>query len=72
MMLGKQGRRVVVREGNEGTIDPANNPLSWSAQSKHIDIRYQFIRNEVREDWVTIIHSGSGNQCNVTEPVPQS
>ena len=65
-------KKVVVYEDNEGAIQLANNPLS-SSRSKHIHVRYHFIRNEIREGNVSVSHIKSKDQCAdvMTKPLPQ-
>jgi len=55
MKPGDKEQKAVIYEDNVGAVRLANNPLS-SARSKHIDIRYHFIRNEVKEGRVIVKH----------------
>ena len=55
MKPGNEEQKVIVYEDNVGAVRLANNPLS-SVRSKHIDIRYHFIRNEVKEGRVIVKH----------------
>lgn len=54
-------QKVIMYEDNEGAIRLANNPLS-SLRSKHIDVRYHFIRNEVSEGRVEVKHIRTESQ----------
>ena len=54
-------QKVILFEDNRGTVHLANNPLS-SLRSKHIDVRYHFIRNEVKEERIEVRHVGTENQ----------
>lgn len=69
---GKQGKRIIVHEDNEGAIHLANHPLG-SAQPKLIIVRHHFIRNESREGRIANTHMGSENQCAdiMAKPLPQ-
>ena len=51
----REGNRIVVREDNAGAISLANNPLS-SARSRHIDVRYHFLRENVDEGEIMVLH----------------
>ena len=51
----REGNRIVVREDNAGAISLANNPLS-SARSRHIDVRYHFLREKVAEGEIMVLH----------------
>ena len=53
---------VLIFEDNQGTIALSKNPVEHK-RSKHIDVRYHFIRNEVNNDKVTIVY------CPTTEMV---
>ena len=48
-------------EDNEGAVQLAINPLS-STRTKHIDVRYHFIRDKVREGKVDVRHIPSEDQ----------
>ena len=51
--LSEKSIKVLV--GNEGAINLAANPLS-SARTKHIDIRFHFIRKLVRTGTIALEH----------------
>ena len=53
---------IVLYEDNEGAKALAENPLS-SGRSKHIDVRWHFIRDLVRSGAVRIEHVDSEGQC---------
>lgn len=48
-------QKVILFEDNEGAVYLANNPLR-SLRSKHIDVRYYLVRNEVKEACVDVKH----------------
>ena len=52
---------IVLYEDNEGAKALAENPLS-SERSKHIDVRYHFIRELVGTGRIRIVHVDSGWQ----------
>ena len=47
---------------NEGVIELAANPLS-SARTKHIDVRFHFIRALVRTGTIAVEHIQTKEQC---------
>ena len=49
------GEPVIIHEDNQGTIALANNPVQRQ-RSKHIDIRYHFIRQNVKDDKVVLMY----------------
>ncbi|CAN0069483.1 unnamed protein product, partial [Sphacelaria rigidula] len=56
VVLGRQMEYdIVLHEDNEGAKALADNPLS-SGRSKHIDVRWHFIRDLVRTGAVWIVH----------------
>lgn len=61
MLPSLKGRERVVPEDNEGSINLAKNPLEL-AQWNHVDIRYHFIWNEIREGRIAITRVRSENQ----------
>ena len=46
--MNHQGQLPVIFEDNQGTIALANNPVNRQ-RSKHIDVRYHFIRSELNK-----------------------
>jgi transposase InsO family protein len=52
-MQGCNVKRVNIHVDNQGAISLAKNPV-YHQRSKHIDIRYHFIRSEVQEGSVTL------------------
>ncbi|CAN0010261.1 unnamed protein product, partial [Sphacelaria rigidula] len=62
---------IVLYEDNEGAKALADNPLS-SGRSKHIDVRWHFIRDLVRTGAVKIVHVDSEWQHAdiLTKPLP--
>ncbi|CAM9528299.1 unnamed protein product, partial [Sphacelaria rigidula] len=62
IVLGQQVKYdIVLYEDNEGAKALVDNPLS-SGQSKHIDVRWHFIRDLVRTGAVRIVHVDSAWQ----------
>ena len=51
---------VEIKNDNQGTIAFAKNPVKHH-KSKHIDIRYHFIRDYLREDKISISYVPSEN-----------
>ena len=51
---GHKEKRVTVFEDNEGAISLASNRLA-SARSKHIDVRYHFLRELVEQKQIAIV-----------------
>lgn len=45
--------KVLINEDNQGTIALANNPVNHK-RAKHIDIRYHFIRDEIRRGRIVL------------------
>lgn len=58
---GKQGKKIIVLEDDEGAIYLAKDPPA-SAQSKHIDVVYHLIWNELIEDALATPHIRFKNQ----------
>ena len=54
-------KRVTVFEDNEGAISLASNRLA-SARSKHIDVRYHFLRELVEQKQIAIVKVKSERQ----------
>lgn len=68
---GKRVPPIVLREDNEGAICLAQNPLS-SSRTKHIDVRYHYIRGLVKRDEVETAHMSSERQHADTPTKPLS
>ena len=64
---------IILFEDNEGAKALADNPLS-SGRGKHIDVRWYFIRDLVRNGEVTVKHVDSEWQAAdiLTKPLPLS
>ena len=54
----KQLGVTVIQVDNKSTIDLAKNPVN-NERSKHIDIRFHFIRDHVKEGSVELLHVAS-------------
>jgi hypothetical protein len=59
-----------VHEDNQGTIDLVHNPIHHN-RTKHIDVRYHYIRETVEHDQVRVIKVPTGlNRADLfTKPV---
>ena len=72
--LGKSKTPIVIYQDNTGSIFLSNNK-KVSGHTKHIDVRYQFIRNAIYHKDITILHVEGVNNTsdqlnkNVTEKV---
>lgn len=60
-VTGKSGGPVVLYIDNKSAIDLAKNPV-FHGRSKHIDIRYHFIRQCVEKGEIVLKHVSSENQ----------
>ncbi|XP_074356773.1 secreted RxLR effector protein 161-like [Apium graveolens] len=61
-ITGKNVGSVILYIDNKSAIDLANNPV-FHGRSKHIDIRYHFIRECVERREIIIRHVSSNLQC---------
>ena len=61
LVPGKGDKCITVREDNEGAISLVNNPLS-SSRSRHIDVRYHFLREKARDKDITVKHVRTADQ----------
>lgn len=61
-----------IRVDNKSAIELAKNPVHHE-RSKHIDVRYHFIRNSVKEGKVDLKHVASKDQAAdiFTKPLPK-
>jgi hypothetical protein len=59
-----------VHEDNQGTIDLVHNPIHHN-RTKHIDVRYHYIRETVEHDQVRIVKVPTGlNRADLfTKPI---
>jgi hypothetical protein len=59
-----------VHEDNQGTIDLVHNPIHHN-RTKHIDVRYHYIRETVEHDQVRVVKVPTGlNRADLfTKPV---
>jgi hypothetical protein len=51
--LGQRLGPTLLREDNQGCIALAKNPV-YHARTKHIDVRYHFVRERVEADEITM------------------
>jgi len=69
----KQEKGTVIRVDNKSVIELAKNPVNHE-RSKHIDVRFHFIREQVKEGNVKLEHVESRAQAAemFTKPLPSS
>ena len=60
MKLKQQGA-TVIQVDNKSAIELANNSVNHE-RSKHIDVRFHFIRDHVKEGCVELLHVASQDQ----------
>ena len=62
---------IVINEDNQGAIAMARNPIAHS-RTKHINIRFHFIRNTQEEGIINIIFCPTSNMVAdlLTKPIP--
>ncbi|GJR15369.1 retrovirus-related pol polyprotein from transposon TNT 1-94, partial [Tanacetum coccineum] len=70
-MENQQHEATQIRVDNKSAIELAKNPVNHE-RSKHIDIRFHFIRDHVKEGRVQLVHVPSHDQvANIfTKPLP--
>ena len=61
-------KAAVVYEHNEGAVQLANNPLG-STRTKHIDVRYHFLRDKIREGKIDVQNVSSEDADTLTKPL---
>ncbi|KAL4366274.1 hypothetical protein GQ457_05G025610 [Hibiscus cannabinus] len=71
-MMLKQADATVIHVDNKSTIELAKNPVNHE-RSKHIDVRFLFIRDHVKERNVELVHVASQDQVAdiFTKPLPK-
>lgn len=67
----KQNEATEIRVDNKSAIELAKNPVNHE-RSKHIDVRFHFIRDEVKYENVKLVHVASRDQVAdiFTKPLP--
>ena len=62
---------TVIRVDNKSAIELSKNPVNHN-RSKHIDVRFHFIRDQVKEGSVELVHVASRDQVAdiFTKPLP--
>jgi len=67
----KEEEGTVIRVDNKSAIELAKNPVNHE-RSKRIDVRFHFIREQVKEGNVELVHVGSRDQVAdlFTKPLP--
>ena len=58
----KQESPTIIQVDNKSAIELAKNPVNHE-RSKHIDVRFHFIREHVKEGSVELRHVASKNQA---------
>ncbi|GMI79370.1 cysteine-rich RLK (RECEPTOR-like protein kinase) 8 [Hibiscus trionum] len=68
----KQLAATVIQVDNKSTIELEKNPVNHE-RSKHIDVRFHFIRDHVKEGNVELVHVASRDQVAdiFTKPLPK-
>ena len=64
-MVGKYERPVLLFVDNQGAIELSRNPV-FHQRTKHIDIKYHFIRSHVENKFITLKYIPSAN--NLADP----
>ena len=64
---------VIIKGDNRGALALAKNP-EFHARTKHIDIRYHFVRQKVEEGLVELEWTGTANNIadGMTKPLKQA
>ena len=67
----KQEGATQIYVDNKSAIELAKNPVNHE-RSKHIDVRFHFIREQVKEGSVELVHVASKEQATdiFTKPLP--
>ena len=62
---------IIIYEDNNGCINIANNPTCHK-RSKHIDIKYNFSREQIEKNVIKLKYVSTGNQLadGLTKPLP--
>ena len=65
-------KQVVIKEDNQGAIALARNPVAHS-RTKHIDIRFHFIRKAHEEGIIDIVYCPTSDMVAdlLTKPIPR-
>ena len=68
----KQRGATVIQVDNKSVIKLAKNPVNHE-RSKHINVRFHFIRDHVKEGSVELLHVASQDQVAdiLTKPLPK-
>nr|KYP67696.1 Copia protein [Cajanus cajan] len=66
-----KAKKILIRVDNRSAIELAKNPINHE-RSKHIDVRFHFIKEKVKEGSVELEHVGSKEQVAdiFTKPLP--
>jgi hypothetical protein len=54
----KQLGATVIQVDNKSAIELANNPVNHERR-KHVDVRFHFIRDHIKEESVELVHVAS-------------
>ncbi|KAL4318051.1 hypothetical protein GQ457_18G015020 [Hibiscus cannabinus] len=71
-MMLKQAGATMIHVENKSAIELAKNPVNHE-RSKHIDVRFHFIRDHVKGGNVELVHVASQDQVAdiFTKPLPK-
>jgi hypothetical protein len=63
---------IIIKEDNKAAIDIANNPVDHQ-RTKHIDVRYHFTREKVKEEILKLEHCPTKEMLAdlLTKPLPK-
>ena len=69
----REVRPVTIFEDNDGAIKLADNPICTN-RTKHIDVRYHFVREKVANQTVKVVHVESEKQAadGLTKNLPEA
>jgi hypothetical protein len=59
--MGIEQRTVDLYEDNEASINMSNNPQEYK-RTRHIQVRYHFVRDLVKENKIRLVHVGTADQ----------
>ena len=70
-VLHKEQGPIVIHEDNQPSIDLLKRPPGTDSRTKHIDVRYHFIRQEVERGIIAVVKIGTDLQAadGLTKPL---
>ena len=54
-------KRLTIYDDNTGCIEWSRNPVDYS-RSKHVDVRYHYVRAKVRDGTIKLVHRDTDGQ----------